>query len=357
MDAPLRNTLEFVTTTLNEVESNQVPLSSIIRKCIWVARLRNDYENLWWLELEMIPFTHQEEWHRVRREVAPHFSQAQCKVLHERFVKVYAEERATRSLDGESLVNKGEVCGLSVEELEDRVICLQRESEAAVPPPGLHPTDLYFVDQDKSKYRALMAAQASDIRDIISRIRHRVHSFLSQLEKQLVYGQLNTDIFEQNRRYVALRLRDIAPEALEKFVTVYRRLGEGNLEARAQALTSCRRILKALADVVYPPRQEKVEGAAGKMRDLSEEKYVARLWQFVSERIGGHSAGQLLQATLSDLGNRIDRVYELSCKGVHAEVSEFELNQCVIQTYLLVGDILRLTESDSGIEGTEGGTV
>ena len=77
---------------------------------------------------------------------------------------------------------------------------------------------------------------------------------------------------------------------------------------------------------------------------------MARLWQFVSERIGRHSAGQLLQATLSDLGTRIDRVYELSCKGVHAEVSEFELNQCVIQTYLLVGDILRLTESDSGIE-------
>jgi hypothetical protein len=305
MDAPLGNALEFVTTTLSEIESNQVPLSSIIRKCIRVARLRNDYENLWWLELEMIPFTHQKEWHRVRREVSPHFSQAQCKALHERFVKVYAEERAARSLEGESLINKGEVCGLSVEELEDRVICLQRESEAAVPPPGLHPTDLYLVDQEKSKYRMLMASQASDMRDILSRIRHRVHNFLSQSEKQLAYGQLNADIFEQNRRYVDLKLSDIAPEALEKFVTVYRRLGEGNLEARAQAVTSCRRILKALADVVYPPRQEKAEGVDGKMRDLSEEKYVARLWQFVSEHVGGHSAGQLLQATLSDLGNRM----------------------------------------------------
>jgi len=49
--------------------------------------------------------------------------------------------------------------------------------------------------------------------------------------------------------------------------------------------------------------------------------------------------------------------YELSCKGVHAEVSEFELNQCVIQTYLLVGDILRLTESDSGIEDAENAVV
>src|SRR5262245_45555861 len=108
---------------------------------------------------------------------------------------------------------------------------------------------------------------------------------------------------------------------------------------------------------VYPSRQEKVEGADGKVRDLSEEKYVARLWQFVSERVGGHAAGQLLQATLSDLGTRIDRVYELSCKGVHAEVSEFESNQCIIQTYLLVGDILRLTDSDAGTENAENAVV
>jgi hypothetical protein len=350
MEASLRNILELVTATLSELELNHIPLSAIIRKCIRVARLRNDYENLWWLELEMIPFTHQKEWHRVQREVALHFSQAQCKALDERLRKVYVEERATLSPEGESLVNKGAICPLGVEELEDRITSLQRESEAAVPPPGLHPVDLYFVTQEKSKYRALMSAQASDTRGILSRIRHRVHNFLSQSEKQLIYGQLNADIFEQNRRYVDLRLRDIAPEALEKFVTVYRRLGEGDPEARAQALTSCRRILKALADAVYPPRQEKVEGADGKVRDLSEEKYVSRLWQFVSERVGGHSAGQLLQATLSDLGTRIDHVYELSCKGVHAEVPEFELNQCVIQTYLLVGDILRLTESDSGIE-------
>jgi hypothetical protein len=84
---------------------------------------------------------------------------------------------------------------------------------------------------------------------------------------------------------------------------------------------------------------------------------VARLWQFVSERVGRHSAGQLLQATLSDLGTRIDHVYELSCKGVHAEVSESESNQCIIQTYPLVGDILRLTDSDSGTENAENAVV
>jgi len=347
MEASLRNILKLVTTTLSELESNQVSLSSIIRKCIRVSRLRNDYENLWWLEWEIIPFTHQEEWHRVQREVAPHFLRAQYKALNEHFRKIYVEERATRSLEGESLVNKGDIWPLGVKELENRVTSLQRESEAAVTPPGIHPAD----------YRALMAAQASDARGVLSSIRHRVYNFLSQSEKQLVYGQLNADIFEQNRRYVDLRLRDIAPEALEKFVTVYRCLGEGDPEARAQALTSCRRILKTLADAVYPPRQEKVKGADGKERDLSAEKYVARLWQFVSEHVGGHSAGQLLQAALSDLGNRIDPVYELSCKGVHAEVSRFELNQCVIQTYLVIGDILRLTESNAGIEDAEDAVV
>src|SRR5262245_5060323 len=115
MEASLRNILELVTTTLSELESNHIPLSAIIRKCIRVTRLRNDYENLWWLELEMIPFTHQEEWHRVQREVALHFSQAQYKALDEHLRKVYVEERATRSPEGESLVNKGDICCLSVE--------------------------------------------------------------------------------------------------------------------------------------------------------------------------------------------------------------------------------------------------
>ncbi len=57
----------------------------------------------------------------------------------------------------------------------------------------------------------------------------------------------------------------------------------------------------------------------------------------------------MLLAEVQDVGNRIDRLYEMSNKGVHAETTEFEVNQTVIQTYLLMGDILRLADDDSAI--------
>lgn len=184
---------------------------------------------------------------------------------------------------------------------------------------------------------------------VLRRIENRVHEFLSTTEKQLMYGQMNSDIFERNRQYVDARLRAIAPDALAKLVSVYRRLSEGDEEARSQALLSCRRILKSLADTLYPVPTQPVLGPDSRERALTEEKYISRLWQFVYERVKGKTAGDLLLAQVNDMGNRIDRLYDLSSKGVHVDTTEFEVDQAVIQTYLLIGDILRLADDNSAI--------
>ena len=67
------------------------------------------------------------------------------------------------------------------------------------------------------------------------------------------------------------------------------------------------------------------------------------------DRGGTTKFGGLLIAQVDDFGTRIDRLYEFTNKGVHAEVSEFEVDQCVIQTYLLAGDLLRITDQDSAV--------
>jgi hypothetical protein len=254
----LDRTLKLVQTTLDEFDNPNYKLSSVLRKAIRIARLRNDHENLWWLQEEMLADSDKEARNRIKRELLPHYSREQFR-----------------------------------------------------------------------------------------RIEHRVHEFLSITEKQLAYGQINSDIFERNRQYVDSRLSAIAPESLEQLVVAYRRVGEGDSEAGSHALLSCRRVLKSLADKLYPAREEPVIGSDGRERTLIEEKYIARLWQFVAERVKGRTAGDLLLAQVKDTGNRIDRLYELDSKGVHADVSEFEVNQAVIQTYLLVGDILRIAEQDS----------
>jgi hypothetical protein len=42
---------------------------------------------------------------------------------------------------------------------------------------------------------------------------------------------------------------------------------------------------------------------------------------------------------------KLDRVYELSCKGTHADVSEFESTQCVMEAYLVAGHVLEVDKT------------
>lgn len=67
------------------------------------------------------------------------------------------------------------------------------------------------------------------------------------------------------------------------------------------------------------------------------------------EKVSGQKSGDLLLAGIDDLGNRIDKVYDLTCKGVHSEVPEFEVNQGVVQTCLVIGDILRLYDNRTAV--------
>ena len=262
-----------------------------------------------------------------------------------------SERRHVRQMgeDGQ-LRDTGKPCPQSLAEIERMAQTLRAAAQAAVTPTGLHPQDLYFVDQSNARLRISLNAVAQDYEGIAARIGQRIHDFLAATERELVYGQINSDIFEQNRQYVDAKLRAIAPDVLEKFVIVYRRMSDRDPEARSEAALSCRRILKSLADHVYPPPAEPVTGSDGTTRELTDDKFINRLLQFVSERTGGKRAGELLLSQVSELGTKLGRLVNLGAKGVHADIGEHELNQCVIQTYLAVGDVLRIADSDSGID-------
>ena len=347
---PSDRILNLVTEALDAIEAGGAPLSAVIRKCVRIARLRNDHLNLWWLEWEIVNITDEQQRFKILREIISHFSKEVYGHYRKAFSEAWIRERECAAINDDGEIEyEDKMLAKGVAEIEIDFAHYRQIATDAQTPLGLHPLDLYFVDQSRAKLRSMALTIASSYQSILERIKQRVHDYLSQAEKQLIFGQLHADIFEQNRQYVDLKLGQLCPDALEKFVAAYRRMQENTPESRAQALTSCRRLLKSLADVLYPPSDKPVLGADGKSRVLTEDRYVARLWQYVFEHTAHSASGELLLAQVQDLGNRIDRLYDLTNKGVHAEVSEFEVNQCVIQTYLLAGDLLRISEKQSAI--------
>lgn len=81
---------------------------------------------------------------------------------------------------------------------------------------------------------------------------------------------------------------------------------------------------------------------------MTENKFISRLVQFAASRATGSASRDVLTAQIKALGERLDALNDLGSKGVHAQVSAAEVDQCLIQTYLAVGDLFRLADADSG---------
>ena len=73
--------------------------------------------------------------------------------------------------------------------------------------------------------------------------RKSLHNLRKSDRKRNIRKRINVDIFEKYRQYVDKKLRDIAPDVLEKFISVYKRMNDEDPESKSQALLSCRRIL------------------------------------------------------------------------------------------------------------------
>lgn len=64
------------------------------------------------------------------------------------------------------------------------------------------------------------------------------------------------------------------------------------------------------------------------------------------EKAGKHTHTELLNQSVEDLVKRIEKVNELSNKGVHNKVTEQEANQCVIIMYIVLGDLIRIGDEE-----------
>lgn len=84
-----------------------------------------------------------------------------------------------------------------------------------------------------------------------------------------------------------------------------------------------------------PPTEQNSKGRA-----LGEKQYINRLWAYMDDAIQSDSNRQLAKAHVDLLGAYIERIYKVTNKGVHAEVSRMEAVRTVFHTYLAIADLL-----------------
>lgn len=175
----------------------------------------------------------------------------------------------------------------------------------------------------------------------LEKIKGSLYQYILNIYNRLKYGNVIEDIFTSNRIRVNDQLSQLCPEAIAKFVSVYDNIDSSNPEDWANAVHSCRRIIKEVADKLYPSTDE-ILTIGKKTIELTDDKYINRLIQFIESKSSSKTYNAVVGSTLASIGERIDAINDAVCKGTHTEITQEEAQRYIIYTYLLLSDILSL---------------
>jgi hypothetical protein len=331
MAKPLGNPLDVASATLNGFHIRK--LSEAIMDAIRVARLSLDYYAVWWLTREIIDLEDKEANDRLAFEMVQVFTgETEYDGLQKTIMTEYAERRATwTSLDDAAKPGaKGKVDTHPIATLEQFVEVMKQNQ-----------ADPAYTTNEKID----MSFRERQMKNILDRVRAKVHDYLVKVEARLTFEERNSDVFDEHIAAVNELIDAYAPEVAAMFTAAYDRLDDTNPESLHQAATSCRRILKAVADHLYPAGPNIVD-TSGIEREVGVENYVNRLLAYAEGKLPG-TVGEAWRASLNDLSARLDALFKVGSKGVHAPaIALFEARHCAMQTYLVVGDLLRFEDDE-----------
>jgi hypothetical protein len=99
-------------------------------------------------------------------------------------------------------------------------------------------------------------------------------------------------------------------------------------------MTTCRRIIDAFADALYPATNDTVE-IEGNTLSLDASKHQNRINAYIALKCDSKSRRKRLRQTLANLYDRVS-------SGIHNDLDNTEAQALVLQTYSLLGEIAML---------------
>ncbi|TIS46187.1 hypothetical protein [Mesorhizobium sp.] len=200
------------------------------------------------------------------------------------------------------------------------------------------------VNNENSRSIAQLTNTIVTLSGIKPRVLSLLHSFVAGVYYERQFADVAERTFDGYKRNVDALIAEKAGSLLTKLPSVVARLNEGDEEAISQALVTCRRILEAFADAVYPPSDGTFE-MGGNALKLDASKHQNRINVYIAQRTESSSRRNRLR---QNLGNLFDRV----STGVHNDVTAQEAYSLFLNVYLFLGEVLTLPEAK--IDAVEG---
>jgi hypothetical protein len=162
-------------------------------------------------------------------------------------------------------------------------------------------------------------------------------------------GDALKHIFDETKEFVDVKLEEICPDALEKIKFCYKDLlSDSHPHRNARIAYDCREILKDFTDAIFKDEYlQNNEIKPNRNQTKNKLHYTLRAITIESE-----TTRKMLETQIEYLSNYFDNLDSFIQKNMHPdrfEVTKEDANRCVIYTYLVIADILKLLEQSDNL--------
>lgn len=308
--------LELASQLLDDIELSRIPPTQVIRKASRLARLIDDAGAMRWLWYEINGYP----------------------TLDEQAVR--AALRSSR------LVTSGPTKG---NYWTGTVGFFEAQEAAAIAELGATSGVASgewaaVVNNQNVQRRVALSEQARTARDVIDKVIGAVHGYVSDQYHALRFGSAVATAFDAVRADVDASIASLVPEAAQMLAAAFENAASQNPEHWAGAAATCRRLLKATADTLRPP------GPPVAGHPMTDANYINRLVEWISSRGPGGTERRVIEAELAYMGRRLDAADQAGQKGAHSQVTRAEASRYLVGTYLVLGDVLALSQTGESQE-------
>lgn len=332
--------LEACDKVINGIEDGVISVVSALLLCKKIARLVNDEEGQEWLGYEYGGYPRNDKGY----------------ILHKAWQIAARHGRSFQSEDKNGKMKEvifTELCG----EIEASI----ESDKKAI---NNYTTQGYSVSGDYALLATNSMANAvymgtNDLRRNIQTLERRLSILKAQYYDyavrwciELQFGNTAQSIFEEYQERVDSYFTSMPTSTLQKLNAIEDLMEDGNPERYAQVLTSCRRLWSETAkqlfyEVLPNYSQNTFKTKLGQNIDISGDHDNNKLSAVIETLQSKAAKNTLVGSETIYLIDWMEQINSRQSAGVHSEVTREEAIQCIIHTYITLGDILSLKASVS----------
>jgi len=330
MSTPQKQGILLIEETLKELESPKGSIASSIKKLKRAGVLLNENDVVIWCDIQL--------------------GKTEYTSVIKNFIDKFIKNTELKTKESEKALAESQKKFNDLKLKSGRHI-FDEELTAKSTEAGGGYSDIGFIEE---KYNDLVRTKRgnddkyykSNLSNTLSVVKTIAHRYATEIYKNHAFKELAESNFEVLKRNVEDVLFDLNPELAEKMLLAFKAVSSDNPEEWSHALTTCRRFFEQLADTLFPPVDEKLNGRA-----LGNGNYINRLWAFMDKSIESETNKEIAKAHVDFLGTYLQTLYKVSNKGVHAGLTRLEALKSVMHIYLMCADILKYLDKKQFIQG------